>query len=297
MRQKQVILISLVVFILMIISSLNLASALTISSVDTTPYQIKPGEDAEVRIVIENDGDRDIEDVSVKLDLVNVPFAPFDSSSEKTIDEIEEDDKQTFRFRVIALNTADSGIYKIPIEITYKEDNEMKTRAGLISLTINDVPELDVQVEEGLFLKGKQNEVTLRIINKGLSDAEFLEVELFSGSYSILTPKKIYIGEIGSDDFDTIDYKIYFNENIADIISLPVILRYKDITNKEFTKNFNVDLRVYSQEEAIRVGLMKKNNTITYIILVIVVLVLWFIYRKIRKVRKARKARQEAGAS
>ena len=45
MKKTTLVTISLVVFMLMIISSLNLASALTIDSVDTTPYQIKPGED------------------------------------------------------------------------------------------------------------------------------------------------------------------------------------------------------------------------------------------------------------
>ena len=95
---KQIMAIILGIFL--VLSLVSLVSALTISSVDTT-NQIKPGDTAEVIITLENNGDYDVEDVSVKLDLTLVPFAPFDSSSEKSVDTVDKDNDQTFRFNVI----------------------------------------------------------------------------------------------------------------------------------------------------------------------------------------------------
>jgi len=282
---------------ILLVASLVNVSALTIDSVTTTPNEVKPGQTAEIKIVIENEADIAIEDVSVKLNLDNLPLAPFDSTNEKTVDEIDDDDKETYRFNVIALNDAESGIYKIPIEISYTEDDENKTRSGLISMIINDIPELSVLLEEEVILKGQQKEVSVRIINKGLSNVEFLEVELLPGtSYSILSSNKVYIGEVESDDFDSAEYTLLFKPTASNIINLPVTIRYKDITNKEFLETKNLELRIYSQKDAIKMGLIKPNLTGVYIGIAIVVIILWFVWRKIRKARKAKKAREQAAS-
>lgn len=296
-EQTKLITISLVMLTLVIVSCLNV-SALTISSVDTTPSQIKPGEDAELTVVLENDGDDTVEDVSVILNLEDLPLAPYDSSSEKTVDEIEEDDKQTFRFRVIALNNAKSGIYKIPVDIEYTEDGDEKTRTGLISIIINDKPQLDVLSESTNLVKGRQEEVSIKIINKGLADVEFLEMDVLSGtSYTILSPKQVYIGEIESDDFDTAEFTIFFKETTRNFVDLPVQIKYRDITNKQYIENYNVELRVYDTKEAIQLGLIQQSRTGMYVGIVVLLVIVFIVYRWIRRRRKARKAREAAAAS
>ena len=107
---------------IMIILSLACVSALTINSVSTSPSQISPGETSIINIELENDGQYDIKDVSVSLNLLDtptsrLPFAPYDSSSEFTINEIREDRTKYAEFEIIVLSDAKSGIYKIPLEI------------------------------------------------------------------------------------------------------------------------------------------------------------------------------------
>jgi len=282
-------------FALILVASIASVSALTIKNVETSPFQVMPGEEAEIRIVLENNADEDIEDVSVKLDLDEVPLAPFDSSTEQTEDEIEEDDSESFKFKVIALNDAESGIYKIPLEISYKEDGDLKTRTGLISITVNAEPELDVRAEEVVLIKGMQKEVSLKIINKGLSDVEFLEIEVMPSTYyTILSPRETYIGEIESDDFDTAEYTIHFNSDVPTGLNLPVKIEYRDITNKKYTENYNIQLTVYDAKKAVELGLIQPNTTGIYIGVVFVLVILFFVYRAIRKSRKRKKAREAA---
>ncbi len=274
-----------------LISLLSLASALTISSVSTSPSEIEPGESADVVIKIENDANNDIEDVSVSLDLTEVPFAPFDSSSEQSFNEILEDRSKEAEFEIVALSDASSGIYKIPVKITYTEDTQLKTKSSLISMTVSSEPILGASVEDGLVLKGQENEITIKIVNKGLSDVKFLEVKLGSSSYySLLSQGNVYVGNIDSDDFDTVNFKLFFRENAPSSINLLATIIYKDALNNKYEEDFSLDLRVYTREKAVELGLIKQSNTAYYVLGAIVLIIIWIIYRKIKKRRKMKKS-------
>ena len=63
-----------------LISILSLASALVIDSVILDSEGVGPGEIADIEIGLKNNGEYDVRDVSVFLDLKDVSFAPFDSN-------------------------------------------------------------------------------------------------------------------------------------------------------------------------------------------------------------------------
>jgi hypothetical protein len=291
MKGKILTLIGIV--LLISLACMSLSSAVLIESVTTNPEEIAPGETSFIKLGIENNGKEDIEDVSVVLDLRQVPFAPYDSSSEFGIDEIRKDRLRFAEFEIIALNDAASGIYKIPVEIIYHDDdgNLQPVKRSLISITVSSKPIIGVSVEDGLLLKGKENELIVKVTNKGLSDAKFLEIEVGSSTYSnVLSSKSTYIGDIDSDDFDTAKFKIFFRKNSPSTIRLPVTVLYKDSVNNKYEENFNLELKVYSEEKAIELGLLEKSRTTTYIIVVVVIVIIWFVYRRIKKRRRAKKA-------
>ncbi len=292
-----------------VISMLSMTSALTINSVNTNPSEIAPGETSTVDIKLENDGEYNIFDVSVELifrelikdsfgnvaSIEEIPFAPYGSSSEDSFDKIEEGDDETARFKIITLNNAKSGIYKIPVEITYTEESAVKTKNSLISLTVNSEPIIGASLEDGLLLKEKENEVNIKIVNKGLSDVKFLEIDLGSSTYyDILSTKNVYIGDIDSDDFDTVDFNVYFKANAPNSINLPVIITYKDVLNKEHIENFNLQVRVYTEDKAIELGLLEKSKTMMYVGIIVGLIVLYIIYKKIKKYRKLKKVKADA---
>ena len=280
--------------ILVLISLTNVVSALSVQNVHIFPETIAPGESASIDIFLENNLDNDAEEVSVSLDLTSptLPFAPYASSSEITVEEISQDQSQKFSFEIIALTNAESGIYKIPIAINYKVDGIVEpTKYSLISVIVNAKPVLSLEVEDGLLLEGGKNEVSIRVINQGLAYAKFLNVEIGSSThYTILSKKSVYIGDLDSDDFNTADFELYFKSKSPSKVNVPISVTYRDSLNKEYTEEFTLQVKVYTQDQAIKLGLMKKSNTVTYVIVVVVLIVLWIIYRRLKKRRKLKKA-------
>jgi len=273
---------------------LVLISAITIKDVSSSPEEIEPGEVSSVSIKIENILEDPVKNLNVKLDLSEVPFAPYQSSSEEFLEELDDGDEEKFTFKLIALPETASGIYKIPVLISYYygNDNETKEMVSLISLTVNSKPELKVSSEDSVLIRGQDNEITIRVINSGLSDVKFVYVETSDSSgIKFLTNKEQYIGDINSDDFDSVNYKIRLDSDASDLINLPVILKYRDATNKEYIGTETIMLKTYSLKEAQTLGLVVKKSYTLYI-LIGILSGGYFTYRTIKK-RRLKKKREE----
>ena len=268
-------------------------SALVIDSVSSVPAEIEPGETSIIEIGVENNRKDDVTDVSITLDLTETPFAPDQSSTEYSFDEIKDGKIKYATFKIKALNDAESGIYKIPVEVSYEEDEEIKQKQSLISLTINSEPIVSASIEEGLLLKNQENEISIRIVNKGLSNVKFLEAEIKkSPYYSIVSPKNTYIGDLDSDDFETADFKIIFKETSPTNLRIPLTLKYRDSLNEELQETINLEAKIYSIEQATQLGLIQQNNTTTYVIAAITLIIVFLIYRRIRKYYKRKKEKE-----
>ena len=74
----------------------------------------------------------------------------------------------------------------------------------------------DVDNFYSLLAKKKEGGIALRIPGP-------LEVELQTGKYTILSQKSVYIGDIGSNDFDVAEFKVLFKENSPSAITLPLL--------------------------------------------------------------------------
>lgn len=273
----------------------QLASAVTIESASVFPTEIEPGKTARITLRITNNLNEDLTDVSISLELSSelkeLPFAPYDSSNEVSIEKLKEDEDESVSFQIIALSNSESGVYKIPIKISYKDENDIEhKKQSLISLTVNSMPLLGAEYENGLLLKNQNNDVVIKIINKGLSDIKFLEVDIGNSKhYNLLSQDNVYIGDIDSDDFDTAEFKIFFKDKSPSIVNLPVTLHYRDVMNKEYNEDYTINLKVYSKAKAIELGLLKQSRTGVYIGIVIFLIIIYIVYRKIKKRRKLKK--------
>ncbi len=280
-----------ITLVFVILLSLSLVSALSIIDVESTPEEIMPGETAKVSIEIENTFGDEIKNLNVKLDLSEVDaFAPYKSGSEKFLDSLDEGDDEVFNFNIIALPTASSGIYKIPVIITYSNiSGELQPeKREEISLIVNSPPELSIFSEDTILIRDRENTFSIKVVNSGLSDIKFtyLIVNDIIG-VKFISEKEQYIGDINSDDFDSIEYHAYINPSASSSIKLPVTLRYRDATNKEFIEQKEITLKVYSIKEAQKLGLIKKPN---YAIpFGVGSLIIFYIAYRIRKKRKLKK--------
>jgi len=281
--------ITIILGILLAISMFNLISAVSITDVLSSPQEVAPGGIVEISIEIENIFGYDVDNLNVKLDLSgeDVPFAPYQSSSEEFLEELKKGDEENFKFKLIVLPETASGIYKIPVKISYEnEEGNSSTKTDLISITVNSEPEIKISVEDSLALiKGKQNTLSIRLVNSGLADVKFVYIQVKDVvGIRFFSEKEQYIGDIDSDDFDSVEYDVYINAGASNSITLPVTLKFRDATNKEFTENKNVILRTYSLKEAQELGFVKKPGYTGYIVGVVLILI-YFGYR-IRKRRK-----------
>jgi len=289
------ILISLcIVFI-----SLSFVAAVSITDVSSSPTEVVPGEIIDITVEIENIFDYDVTNLNVKLDLsgVNVPFAPYQSSSEKFLDELDEGDEDNFKFKLITLPETTTGIYKIPVEISYNYEDENDTvfegqKSELISVTVNSEPELKVSLDDSIVLiKGKENTFVLKIVNSGLSGVKFLYVTPNDVTgLKFVSDREQYIGDIDSDDFDNVEYSVIVKAEATSSVTIPITLTFMDATNKEFTETTNLVLNIYSLKEARELGLVEKPKFLAY--LVIFVLIIGYIFYRTLKKRKLKKKRR-----
>ena len=269
--------------ILALIVMLNLSSALTIESFSTSPQEVAPGKAIILNIELKNNLEEDAQEISISLDLKDLPLAPYKSSSEASFDEIKEGKAKEVEFELIAESNAETGTYKIPIDISYKLDNETKIKKSFVSVVVNSEPELRLSYE-GSIIKEKTNELTIKIVNSGLSEVKLLSLNIEDVSgLKVLNSKQVYIGDIDSDDFDTAEFNVLVSEKAPSSLSLPVKLSYKDSLNNQKEENINLQIKTYTNEEAIKLGLIKKSNIGMIAFAIIILIILYLVYRRLRK--------------
>ena len=285
---------STIILGVMFLIGLNFISAVSITDVSTLPEEIAPGKVVSIVIEVENIFEDDVYNLNVKLDLSgDAPFAPYQSSSEKFLDELNDGEEEDFKFKLIVLPVTASGIYKIPVEISYEdEDGNSSTKQELISLTVNSEPELKVSlINPEVLIRGKKNTFSVKLINSGLADVKFVYLSVGNvKGIKFISEKEQYIGDIDSDDFDSVEFSAYINVDSSDTINLPISLKFRDATNKEFTENKNITLKIYSLKEAQKLGLVKKPSYTTYFI--IGILVLGYFGYRIRKKKKLKRLKE-----
>lgn len=287
MKKQKIVIFVFFCFLLVLTPSLF---AISLLNINNYPSQVSPGNNIKISMSVKNTLNQDISNVNVKLNLEDVPFAPYESGSERFIDNIRDGRIENIEFNLIALPSASSGIYKIPVEIKYeKEDDSIITKSELISVTINSNPEIKITLEDSPLIKGKENVLGLKIINSGLSDIKFSYITLTDSSgFQFLSNKEQYLGDIDSNDFDIADFNVYIDSNAPDFTFLKVTIKYRDATNEQFTEVKQIPIKTFSKKEAQDIGLIAKPNYIIYFI-ILIILIAYFTRKSLKKRKKNRR--------
>jgi len=264
--------------IVLLLVCMSLASAMVVSNVNQG--KIFPGEETNLDLTIENTINEDAQDVSLNLLFSNLPFIPT-SGSERSVDKIKEDKERILSFVIKSSQDIAPGNYNIPYELSYTNSNDEKiAKQGSIGIVVNADTELKISTELENNVIGQKGKITLKIVNSGFGEIKFVNVKIYPDGYALLSGSSDYIGNIGSDDFETSSYDVIFNENKP---RLTGIIEYKDFNNNDKIENINMPIKVYSREEAISLGVIQTSKIPLYVGVVIVLIVLILIYRFIRK--------------
>ncbi len=267
-----------------IILTLSLVSAMSIKSVDVNSFQ--PGSEQDVNVGIKNIFNEDATDVSLNLNLAGLPFYITDSKS--NVDEIISGDTEYFDFTVKAASSATAGDYSIPYTLTYTlgNDSQMSTKSGVFTFTVDASPELSYSASVDTPVVGSQGKINLNVVNSGLGEAKFVSVTISPQGYTLLSDSNDYIGTIDSDDSQSVSFNAIFNQPNPILIAK---VEYRNFDNQQITDNVELPITVYSKEDALKLGIIKPNNTFAFLILAGLIFGSWVIVKKIRKKRRLNK--------
>ena len=280
---KKVLFSLAILFIL--VASISLTSALVIGSVSGDT--VLPGQTTRISVEVENNLQNDVDEVSLSLDLSDLPLISI-GSTEDSIDEIEEDEDENFGFRIKANSDVTPGDYNIPYTLKYKDSGDNITKTGTIGLQVTASTELSYSASSENSILKEKGKVTLKIINTGFADIKFVSVRLLPQGLTLLSESEEYIGTVDSDDFETATFEVIFNSRTA---RLNAQVEYKDFNNKRIIETVELPLTIYTQEKAIELGIKQKDMTLIYVLIVVILLILWFIWRAIKKRRRLRRSR------
>ena len=262
---------------------------LAVDAVSIDKKTLEPGSSGIVKIKLANKADSILKNIKVTLGLGDLPLVPIDSTNEKSIYKIDSRQSYEFEFKVLAKPNADSGVYNVPLSVSYLDElGKSYLKNVTIGLTIGAKPDLSITLDDSeIYESGKSGEIFVKIVNKGVTDIKFMNIKLMpSDNYRILSNEEVYIGNIDSDDYETADFELFIRGGKEKEVSLPVVLEYKDANNNDFKERIGLTLTLYSAWEAKKFGLKKGNGFIGNIILVAIVVAGLFAYRKWRKHKK-----------
>lgn len=262
-----------------------MVNALNINNIDI-PTQVKSGDIFDIRLNLDNNEDDTIRNINIDLNLHDIPLKII---SQDGINKINKNDEEIISQTLQVLPGSMSKIYSIPATITYENDANpgiILKKETVLTLVINEKPELDITSKTDSLIKGQKSKITVKVINKGLGDVKFLNVMINPAGFTLLSENQQYIGQLQSNDFDSVDFDVVVNQNSQNRISPSVTVNYEDIAGNKYAETKLLDLRVYDTNEAISLGLIKRNNTPYIILVLILLIILFFIYRRIRKRKK-----------
>ena len=262
---------------------------LLVDKIVSKPQTIIPGERATVEITFSNIAEILLKKVRVQMKLGGAPLAPIGSTDEKIIEAIGKNEKAKVVFDLIGEPDGGAGIYKVPLYYSYFDNlGNGYSRNNSIGLMIGSEPDLSVSIDSTtIYQHGKMGEVTVKIVNKGVSDIKLLNVKLTeSNSYKVLSPNEVYVGNIDSDDYETADFTLFVEKTKDKKTVLPITLEYMDANNVEYEEIINLELPLYGTSEAKKFGFVKGNGKAGIFIMLAIVVAGFFGYRKWRKRKK-----------
>ncbi len=257
-----------------------------IGSAKTTPEVVQPGKKVMISINLTNYGNSLIKDVHLNMDLSSLQgvFAPVNTPTNKEISFISPKQSIESNFMLILSPNAKSGVYSLPMSISYKDsEGRLHEVHDLVGVIVGGKPSITMQlIDTPEFIVGRKGELTFKVINSGILDSKFVKVTLPKPKgLEIESPESQYVGDIDSDDYETVTYDIKPEEQGN--INIPVKITAYDALGNEYNYTNNINIRVYSEEEARKLGLIKTNNFVAVSIIILVVLAAYFVYKKVRK--------------
>ena len=265
---------------------------LKIALTDYDPSPAKPGKYVTLYLKAENSGGTTLTDATFKLE-VEYPFSFKPGESEtRYFSSVGAKEQVLLEYDLYVDKDAVEDTYTLYLKLCSDAKCEQYTKTPFtVSVKTGGTPKIEVGLEDAdVFSGGTKGTVTLHAVNRGLLNVKFLVLELMqSDQYTIISPPRTYIGELESDDFETVEYTIYVKKNVAmnqsESIKLPVLVEYSDANDKEYYEVNDVYLNVYSKSDMVNFGLVKDRRVLASQAAVVIagIFLVYLLYRQYKK--------------
>ena len=258
---------------------------LTIDSIDVYPDKVEAGDIVQIDISLLNTADTVIKDVSYEVDLNDVPFAPYQSSSVQQIDIISSSSNGQIEYSLLVDPQASSGLYKINSTITYYDDEGTEyTVNDILAISVYETPQLRAYVKRNSIDSNTgQGDVTIEIANAGISNLKLLELTVKdSADFTLLSPTNyFYVGDIESDDTESEDITIH--TDVRGSFNIPLTLSYRDLNNMQYEQDINIPITVLSKNDQYQYGLEERSYKSLIITCILLLSIAGFVWYKRKK--------------
>ncbi|PIO03512.1 hypothetical protein COT48_04510 [Candidatus Woesearchaeota archaeon CG08_land_8_20_14_0_20_47_9] len=265
--------------------------SISIVSASSDPEVVSPGQNVRLSLELKNVADVLLRNVKISLGISSTatPFAPVGSTNEKLVEQIDKGRGASVDFELISEPDAAADVYKVPVTLTYQDSlGNNFSKSEIISLVIGDVPDLAVLIDSSTaYTAGSIGVVTVKFVNKGLSDIKFLNARVTeSGLFELLSSDDYYVGKIESDDYKTADFNLFVKNADGSRLLLPLEVTYRDSNNRPYKESYDLSVRLYTRQEMKQLGLSRSSSSAGILVVLAVVVVGFIIYRKIKRRRK-----------
>ncbi len=219
---------------------------LEVKNINITPLVPQPGDQLNLSIELRNAGDSDIYHIVTKLMVTDSSLVPWRTSTEREVYLLRKNESLTLTFSLLVLPSAETSVAKLPLVLTYQDSSgNTYTKNETIAVKIVAKPHIETYLlESDLTSATRGGRVSIDLCNSGLGDARFLRVTVLRGEdFSIISSNRFYIGEISSDDCETIEVELLLEEKTKTIV-IPLELEYLDEDNVHYITNATVEVKI-----------------------------------------------------
>ena len=248
---------------------------------DVEPIEFHPGETKEVVLTVKNNGGVDAKDITLEFDVQNTEYVSLIGLTVVQINTLNSWCSKEVKITVHAKEGAPNGVYPIPIACTWYEYSSGlgEGYAHMYSLDSggNLVPVYEKSAQLGISFNVKGSalinvgnvytepthvrpgdedvKVLVFIENSGEADAKDVEARLigneqFEPSWS--GTDRVYIGRLktGGEGRVGVSFHVDIADNVeAGTYSIPLVIKFKDIENREYQGVMSVDILVERKPE------------------------------------------------
>ena len=255
---------------------------------------IKAGESQKYTLTFENKNNIELKDVVITLDLQNVESEALSTKSGSNqffLDRINGNQQKEIIINLVATPNSDSKPYLLPITIDYEDAlGNSYTKSVVSSVQVYSKPELTLELDSQEKYTTGNGRYTLSIANPSPTTAKGVELRIISqDSYEVLDGGFQYIGDLDSDDFQTLQSDIFVSDSDA---ALQIELNYLDAYNKKITETREIPLKIYSDERLSELGIGGESQggfSFTTIILLLIVGIGSFYFGRSKGYKKAKR--------